>query len=284
MIVSRRRLLGTAGTTSGAALLAACGASGGAGSGNAQPLAAVTFDAPTAVTFWHTQSGALTTAIDQLVAKFNSSNDKRITVKSEFIPGSYNGLFEKNQVALQAGTPVDVSVAYENHVAEYMRGGWNIDLDPYVRDKTLGLSKESLDDVFPAYLEGLRFAQYDNKLLSWPFAKSMLVMYVNEELLNRAGVKSVPKTWTEFQAAIQTISRGDATLIIDPAQQAASELNQDPTRKRTYGWGNYPDASTIHAWAYSRGGSVLTADNKQVRFSEAPYLESFQFSEDAFKR
>src|SRR5688572_21961609 len=154
MVVSRRKLLGAAGTGSGAALLAACGAGGGAGSGGSQPAANVKFDAPTDIVFWHTQSGALTTAIDQLVAKFNSSNDKKITVKSEFIPGSYAGLFEKNQVALQAGTPVDVSVAYESHVAEYMRGNWNIDLDDYVKDRTLGLSKESLDDIFPNYLEG----------------------------------------------------------------------------------------------------------------------------------
>lgn len=284
MGVSKRRLLAATGTGTSAAILAACGAANTTGGSKVEPLAAVSFGQPVEITFWHTQSGALTQAIDALVAKFNSSNDKKITVKSEFIPGSYAGLFQKNQVALQAGTPVDVSVAYESHVAEYMRGGWNIDLEPYVRDRNLGLSKESLDDVFPNYLEGQRFPQYENKLLSWPFAKSMLIMAVNDELLNRSGVTSVPKTWTEFQAAIQKISRGDSSLIIDSSQMSQSELNQDPTRKRTYGWANYPSASTIYAWAYSRGGTVLDPQTKQVKWNDPAFLESFQFTEDNFKR
>lgn len=283
--ISRRGLLAGAGSGMGGAILAACGAAAtGTGGTKTEPLAAVSFAQPTEVTFWHTQSGALTKAIDDLVAKFNSSNDKKITVKSEYIAGSYAGLFQKNQVALQAGTPVEVSVAYESHVAEYMRGNWNVDLEPYVKDKAIGLTKEGLEDVFPNYLEGQRYPQYNNKLLSWPFAKSLLVLTVNDELLNRAGVKSLPKTWTEFQAAIQQLSRGDSSLIIDSSQMSASELNQDPTRKRTYGWANYPSASTIYAWAYSRGGTVLDPQTKQVKWNDAPFLESFQFTEDNFKR
>lgn len=290
MALSRRRLLSTGGTalfSLGGLALAACGAGQGSSTQTGQPAQsgiAARFDQPTEITFWHTQSGALTKAIDELVAKFNTTNDKKITVKSEFIPGSYNGLFEKNQVALQAGTPVDASVAYESHVAEYMRGGWNIDLEDYVKDKTLGLSKESLEDVFPAYLDGVRFGQYGNKMLSWPFAKSLLVMYVNEEVMTRAGIKSVPKTWPEFQAAIQQASRGDTQFIIDANQVSAQAAQEDPTRRRSYGWGNSPDASTINAWVYSRGGTALTADNKQVRWNEPPYLEAFQFAEDAYKR
>src|SRR5688500_807436 len=83
--------------------------------------------------------------------------------------------------------------------------------------------------------------------------------------------------------AIAQLSRGDSTMLIDP-NLASADLIKDPTRGRTYGWGNYASASTINAWAYSRGGSMLTADNKQVRFTELPYLESFQATEDAFKR
>jgi ABC-type glycerol-3-phosphate transport system substrate-binding protein len=86
-------------------------------------------------------------------------------------------------------------------------------------------------------------------------------MYVNEEVLQQANVRSIPRTWTEFAEAIQQVSRGDVR-----------------------GWANYPSASTINAWAYSRGGTMLTTDNKQVRYLEAPYLDSFQLTEDAFKR
>jgi multiple sugar transport system substrate-binding protein len=273
---SRRRILSGATLAAGSAVLAACGAPGAQ---QDAPKAVAKLDRPVEVSFWHPQSSSNGKALQDLVDKFNATNDKKITVKAEYA-GSYTQLHEKNQVALQAGTPVDLTVAYENWVAEYMRGNHVIDLDEYVKDKGVGLSKESLDDIFPTYLEGLRFQQYGNKLLSFPFTKSLVVMYVNEEVLTRASVRSIPRTWDEFATAIQQTSRTDSSMIVDPSLGAV----QDQARARTYGWGNYPSASTINAWAYSRGGTMMSADNKQVRFAEAPFLESFQLTEEAFKR
>lgn len=280
--LSRRRLLGGTGLAAGSVALAACGAQAGGGQQAQSPSSQVKFDAPQEIAFWHPQSGSNGTALQTMVDKFNATNDKKITVKATF-QQNYNELHAKNLAAVAAGTPPDVTIAYENWVADYMKGGHMIDLDDYVKDKNLGLTKESLDDIYPSYLEGLRFAQYGNKLLSFPFTKSLVVMYVNEELMQKGGVREVPKTWNEFMTAIAQLSRGDSTLLIDP-NLASADLVKDPTRGRTYGWGNYASASTINAWAYSRGGSMLTADNKQVRFNELPYLESFQATEDAFKR
>lgn len=281
---TRRRVIGSLSATAGSAALAACGGVGANKDSAQSAVPSVKFEQPTEISFWHPQSASNGKALQDMVDKFNGVNGKKITVKAEYA-GSYNDLHQKNQVALQAGTTVDLTVAYENWVAEYMRGNHMIDLDDYVKDKSIGLTKESLNDIFPSYLEGLRFQQYGNKLLSFPFTKSLVVMYVNEELLNRANVRSIPKTWDEFATAIQQISRGDTNLIIDPNKAATDELAlKDPTRLRTYGWGNYASASTINAWAYSRGGAMLTADNKQVRFTELPYLESFQLTEEAFKR
>jgi len=282
MAVSRRRILSGTGLAMGSAALAACGAQGGSGQQAPSPASQVKFDAPQEVSFWHPQSGSNGVALQAMVDKFNATNDKKITIKATF-QQTYNELHAKNLAAVSAGTPPEFTVAYENWVADYMKGGHMIDLDDYVKDKTLGLSKESLEDIFPSYLEGLRFAQYGNKLLSFPFTKSLVVMYVNEELMQRGGVREVPKTWTEFATAIGQLSRGDSTLLIDP-NLATADMVKDPTRGRTYGWGNYASASTINAWAYSRGGSMVSADNKQVRFTETPYLESFQLTEDAFKR
>jgi ABC-type glycerol-3-phosphate transport system substrate-binding protein len=105
-------------------------------------------------------------------------------------------------------------------------------------------------------------------------------MFVNEEVLQRANVRTIPKTWAEFATAVQQASRNDSSMVIGLDGAAAA----DASRSRTYGWGNYPSASTIMAWAYSRGGTVLTADRKQVRFAEQPFLDSFQLVEDTFKR
>ena len=278
MGVTRRVLLARGSSALGAgAILTACG-----GAATKTPAApAVKFDQPVTISFFHSQSGANGKALQDMVDKFNTANDKQVTVKAEY-QGSYPQVHEKNMVALQGGTPVEVSTAYENMVAEYMRGSAVVNLDDYVKAPALGLTKESLDDIFPTYLEGLRFSQYGNKLLSFPFTKSLLVMYVNDEVLQRSNVTKLPQTWQDFAAACQACSRQDRSLIVDSPEQSGSQA--DLARSRTYGWANYPSASTINAWAYSRGGSMLTVDNKQVRFTEAPYLEAFQLTEDLFKR
>ena len=279
MVATTRRALlarGSAifGTT---AALVACGSQP-----KAQPTVSVKFEQPVDVTFWHTQTGANGKALEDTVAKFNQTNDKRITIKAEN-QGSYAQLFEKNMVSINAGTPVDTSVANDSEVAEYARGNGVVALDDYVKDGAIGLSKESFDDIFPGFIEGLHYPQYGNKLLAWPFTKSLVVMYVNEEVLQRGGVKDIPKTWTEFAAAVQQASRNDPAYIFG-GELGGGGVAGDPTRSRTYGWANYPSASTINAWAYSRGGAMLTTDLKQVRFNEQPFLDSFQLTEDMFKR
>jgi ABC-type glycerol-3-phosphate transport system substrate-binding protein len=111
----------------------------------------------------------------------------------------------------------------------------------------------------------------------------MVVMYVNDEVVQRANVKGGYGTWQDFQTVVQQTSRADPSLVVgDPLGGGGAA--DDATRSRTYGWANYPSASTINAWAYSRGGTMLTPDNKQVRFTETPYLDSFQLTEDTFKR
>jgi ABC-type glycerol-3-phosphate transport system substrate-binding protein len=282
----RRTLLGTA-TASAAGASALLALATGCGQGPASPPGAAESGGAVArlegaqeIVFWHTQSQENGRALEALVQRFNQTNGQQITVRPEFQNG-YTQLHQKNLATLSAGTPTDVSVAYESFVAEYQRGNACVDLEPYVKDRTAGLSKESLEDIFPAYLAGLRFPQYGNQLLSFPFTKSLLVMYANDDVLQRAGVRqATPRTWTEFADAVRGASRQDATLLVEKDLGALA----DPNRARTYGWATWPDASTINGWAFSRGGDALSADGKAVRFTEAPFLEAFQLAEDAFRR
>lgn len=281
---SRRGLLTAAGAAlaaSSATGLAACGQAGTP----APPRTSlgVKFDQPVEVAFWHTQTGANQKALQDMVDRFNATNGKRITIKAESIAGGYSALFTKNQTVIAAGTPTDFSVGNDSEIAEYAKGNAVIDLDEYARDGELGFTKAQLDDIWPVYLQGARYAQYGNKLLAFPFTKSLVVMYVNDEVLQKNGVKADIKTWTDYANACQQASRSDAGLLFGGELGGGGQAG-DPTRGRTYGWGCYSSASNINAWAYSRGGTMMTADNKGVRFSEAPYVDSFQLVEDLFKR
>src|SRR5216683_2190052 len=75
-----------------------------------------------------------------------------------------------------------------------------LNLDPYVKSKKNGLDQKSQDDIYKSYFDTNRFPQFGDQLLSFPFTKSLLITYQNDDILKEIG-KSTPKTWDEFDAA-----------------------------------------------------------------------------------
>jgi ABC-type glycerol-3-phosphate transport system substrate-binding protein len=74
------------------------------------------------------------------------------------------------------------------------------------------LTEEALNDLFPVYIEDNTYPAYDNQVLSWPFHKSMVTLYVNRTLLEMAGVEALPETWDEFyDACVMVVENTDAT-------------------------------------------------------------------------
>jgi multiple sugar transport system substrate-binding protein len=257
MAVSRRTFLtrGAAGVTALAVLpaLAACGPAESQGS----TAPAVKFGDPVTVTFWHTQTGGNDKALADVVAKFNSSNGKNITLKSEF-QGTYTQVFQKIMAGIQAGSPPDVAVAYESMVAEYMKANAVIDIADYALKGPQAYSKESLDDIFPQYIEANKYDAFNGKLLSFPFTKSLAVNYYNEDLLRGAGVtKLTGWTMDEFKKMVAGLTKksGDQTSV--------------------YGTWINTDTSYIDAFIFANGGALLNADKTKVRFNEAPVIELF---------
>jgi multiple sugar transport system substrate-binding protein len=262
MAISRRAFIKGAASGAGAltmgAALAACNPS--QGSGTTAP--SVNFGDPVSITFWHTQSGANEQALTEMVGKFNSANGKNITLKSEF-QGNYTQVYQKIMAAIQAGSPPDVAVAYESMVAEYMKANAVVDLDDYALRGPQAYSKESLDDIFPNYIESNRYDAFNGKLLSFPFTKSLAVHYANEDLFRAAGVTKFGQAgqiWSfdEFKRAMAAVSKKDST--------------GKPT---VYGQHIRIDTSYIDAFFYANGGELLNRDKTKVRFAEEPHVQTF---------
>lgn len=235
--------------------LAACGApQGGSGAG-----ADVKFGEPVTAVFWHTQTAVNETALNEQVSKFNATNGKNITLKSEY-QGSYTQVYQKIMASIQAGSPPDVAVAYESMVAEYMKANAVVDLDDYALKGPLAYSKESLADIFPAYIDSNRYDLFNRKLLSFPFTKSLAVQYFNEDLLRAAGqTKFSGLTFDEFRRQSAAVSKKDSS-----------------GRPTVYGQNIRIDTSYIDAFIFANGGELLTKDNTKVRFTEPPAVEIFE--------
>lgn len=241
-----------------ALLVVACDELGGGDTAAATAVDRVELRAPLALTLWHAAQNVA--ALEALASEFNRTNPQHITVTLE-AQGSYTQLYERTLLAIQSGRPPDLAVAFESFVADYMKADAVVELDAYLSSRRYGLSKESRDDIFAAYLETNRFPQFGNKLLSFPAGKSLLVMYENGEVLRELGLTS-PRTWADFERVAR----------------AAKKLASDGTVSR-YGWAVMADASTFAGWVLARGGALLDEDRGTVRWDGPEGLEALRLIE-----
>src|SRR5258708_7603849 len=243
------------------AIIAAVMVVASACSGAASPAPPLTpadielWGSPIALPLWHPQPGANAAALQSMVDRFNSTNGKGITVTLQY-QGSYTQLYQKNLSAIQAGALPELAVAYESFVADYMKADVVLNLDPYVNSVKNGLTKESQADIYKPYFDTNRFAQFGNQLLSFPFTKSLFLSYNNEDILREIG-KTVPKTWDEFEAT----------------SKAATKVGADGKTTR-YGWAITINASNFNGWVLSRGGTLMSADQKTVAWDQQPAIDA----------
>jgi len=254
----RRALLVTA---IAAILVGACGP--GEQAPEASTDADIALSGPVEVTLWHNQTGILAKGFNDMVTEFNSTNGKGITVKAEDQSGglSYTGLYQKMLGAITAGATPEMVVAVENQVADYARAGVILELDNYINSKKNGLSKEGLADIYKPYLESGKYPQYGNKSLSFPFIKSLEVLYRNGDLAKELGFAAAPKAWDEFE------------------KQAKAALKADATGKTTR-WGvSTFSIETFLGQVVNRGGSIIKSDLSAVAFDGKEGLASLQLLE-----
>lgn len=266
MAMTRRVFFGSAATVAGSVGLAACG--GAASDASSAP--AVKFGDPVSVTFWHSQTGTNAEALAELVKKFNATNGKNITLKSEY-QGSYTQIFTKIMAAIQAGSAPDSAVAYESMVAEYMKANAVVDIADYALKGPSAFTKASLDDIYPEYLNSNKYDAFNGKLLSFPFTKSLAVNFVNEDVMKAANV-------TKFGAASGVVS-------FDEFKKLSTAITKKDNTGKTSLFANHisTDASYIDAFIFANGGELLNKDKTKVLFNQDPAIQMFEMWGDMVK-
>lgn len=231
------------------ATLAGCGGGpaaqpSAAGFAPIDPAAAVLWDRQT------TESGQLLRAIND---EFNA-HWKGLPVKIERA-GGYSEIYRKVTASIQAKKLPAMTVAYESMTAEYILSGAVAPLDDFVA----GFAPDDFADFFPAVLESNRFEESGNHYYSFPFTKSVLMMYYNRQVLDAAGVEKVPETWEQFVEACRKV--------------------KSVTGK--FGYAASVDCSTIDGMVFSRGGDVATG--RTTHFDEPPAIRAFEMLETLTK-
>ena len=164
----------------------------------------------------------------------------------------YVGVDSAMLAALEGGDLPDLAVAFPSMIAEYAAAGAVLSLDAFILNPEFGLPEEDLVDIFPGFLEAGRFPGFGRRMLAFPFSYNAIGMWVNQDLLQRAGWDRVPVTWTEFEQA-----------CFDVFANTGAQC--------------YPyieSVSTFNAWVYSRGGQVLDGSGRHAAFSGPAGVES----------
>lgn len=199
--------------------------------------------APVTITFWHgmngtepgTQGGTLQELVDQY--KQVAPN---VSINLDFTPYTGSELQQKVTGAIVARNTPDLVQAFESDVAAWYDAGAIAPLDDYAKKS---LTDADLADIQKALLDSGRFPQYQNQLLSFPFNRSIYVVYYNKPELTKAGYPDGPKTWDDVAAACAKIVADMPCYAVQPA----------------------PDGFIPVVWG--RGGEVLSADFKRATFN-----------------
>ena len=205
------------------------------------------------VLFWDRQTEETADLMQELVSEFNA-NYEGLPVKAEYV-GGYDDIFRKLSTAIEARTLPAMAVGYQSMTSEYVQAEAVVSLQPFIADAETGLSETELDDFFPVIIESNTYDEFGGDMYSFPFAKSVLMLYFNKEVLTAAGHDGPPATWDQFLTQCRDIKTktGKSAMAISV------------------------DASTVNGMIYSMGGEVLR--DEETLFSSPEALRVFKLFE-----
>ncbi|MFH0963618.1 MAG: ABC transporter substrate-binding protein [Planctomycetota bacterium] len=204
------------------------------------------------IVFWHTLRDDYAQLLQTIVDDFNSRSTSG-KVELQFV-GSYDDVFRKCSLAIKGGGLPTLATAYESMVTEYLASDVVVPLDDCLADPEAGLSTESRADIFPALLASNRYPNHGNRIYSFPFTKSVLMVYYNREIFEAVGCASFPQTWEDLIEACRAIR-----VKFDIPAYALSV-----------------DASTFDAMVLSCGGPLIAQDEKTTYFDAPQGVRAFE--------
>ena len=188
------------------ALLAGCtrsGGGGGAGSDGEFQKVEIQPGERVKVTFWHAMGGVAGEAVDRLVQRFNSSQD-RVEVEAVY-QGSYDDALQKLRAAGPEG-PTIMQV-YEIGSRFMIDSGMITPMQNFIDAD--GFSTEDFEPNILGYYT------FDGRLYSMPFNTSTPIVYYNKDAFREVGLdpEQPPRTFEEFKeyARKLTVTQGGET-------------------------------------------------------------------------
>jgi len=238
-----------------------------------EPTSAEEWPAVT-IEYWHINNDTFGgPTIDEMVAEFNATNGKNITVVDKYIPDVYTGVAQNLQASLAAGIypgVVQVGYVYLNYFAENF---------PQFTDPKTIVEKYAPEDagfLEENYSEAVLAlgTSINGRTLGLPYSVSTPLMYYNADLFREAGLdpENPPKTWDEVRAAAEAIKEATGNyglylqaptdtysvipMMLSNGLESMYKVNDDGTYEAAF---NTPE--TVEAWTFLQ---KLTQDGLNI--------------------
>lgn len=155
--------------------------------------------AATEIQWWHAMGGVNGERVNKIAADFNKSQSEYKVVPT--FKGNYTETMTAAVAAFRAKKQPDIVQVFEVGTASMMAAKGAV----YPVEQVMKDAGEPFDksDFLPAVIS--YYQTSDGELLSMPFNSSTPVLWYNKDALDKAGVKSVPQTWPEMEAASQKL-------------------------------------------------------------------------------
>lgn len=229
---SRHGKRGKAAALASAAAVMALSASACAGGGSsasssaASPGAsassgATAITSPVTITFDEVYvSGAQKASMQAAITAFEKANPM-ITVKPTAY-ATYGPLLTAETAQVSAGHPPTIGQAYESWAQKFATSKVITPISEL--PGASGTMQADLSSFYAGVQGDLKLP--DGQVWMWPFAKSLQLMFYNQNLLTAAGSKTPPATWTQFASTLKAASKnGVVGITIDPGSASEGETS-----------------------------------------------------------
>jgi multiple sugar transport system substrate-binding protein len=191
-----------------------------------------------------------------IIDQFQKENP---TIKVETVVAAYGDYHTKLLTMLAGGAAPDVMRVDSYYFGDFMKVGALKDIGPSVKKDKLDLSSY--------YKQGIEEATYKDKLYGFPWAVAPLYMFVNLDVLDRAGVKlpSLDWTWDDFSRICKAVTRGEGA-------------------DKVYGFAYDPTTiSGILPWVWANGADLFNADRSKFTLDQPAATQAIQRLADLLK-
>jgi multiple sugar transport system substrate-binding protein len=247
--ITRRGFLGAAGALGGAMALAACGGKSKPGAGGATGANAggTAYNGPAvSLAFWNGWTGADGDFAKTMVAQFNKENPK-INVKMNVY--QWADFFQKLPAAVQSGNGPDVSVMHIDDIPTQAAQQVIVPIDSIANALHLQASQFA-----PAVWNG---GMYKGKRYGIPIDVHDLGLYVNQDLLDMAGVSAVPTDENSYMDALDKLkAKGIQGSWVSPFQFTGAFMFMSLLWQ--FGGDLYNSDNTKATWDSEAGVKALT--------------------------